>query len=235
MEIRMPKSQTEIKTVTPTPIDLATIQASIPDGVPQRTLTLISAARALTITTEDDYLEADLSLVRVRNARSGIATMLAEKVDSIIKPIRTGLDKLYKARRDIVADLDTPLEQAERIIKSKMADYQVERERARTAELTKLRPAPVVAGVSEAICIPAPAPVVATVPLKAAGSKVVITKKWRVTDLEALVKAAAEGKVTYLVVEANTEVLQGLFESDAAMFTMIPGVEIYDDTKIHGR
>ena len=97
---------------------------------------VIREANAIVITDQASYTAADLVLFKIRSARKTVAALIEDRVDSIIKPIRTGLDKLYEARRALIADLDTPLETAEKTAKRKMAAFQDE-ERRRAEETAR--------------------------------------------------------------------------------------------------
>ena len=97
---------------------------------------VIREANAIVITDQTSYTAADLVLFKIRSARKTVAALIEDRVDSIIKPIRTGLDKLYEARRALIADLDTPLETAEKTAKRKMAAFQDE-ERRRAEEVAR--------------------------------------------------------------------------------------------------
>ena len=120
---------TAVTAVLP-PDTLAVVRATGTDT----SATVIAEARAVSVIDARTYQSADLALFKIRSARKTIANMIEEKIDVIIKPIRAGLDKLYEAKRNLIAELDTPLEQAERSVKSKMGAWQEEQRRLREQE-----------------------------------------------------------------------------------------------------
>jgi len=100
--------------------------------------TATGAANAVVITDQSGYQNADLILFKIRSARRSVASLIESRLDTIIKPIRAGLDKLYEARRQLLADLDSPLEKAEKQVKQKMAAWQ-EAERHKREEAERLK------------------------------------------------------------------------------------------------
>lgn len=125
-------NMTNVTTTQLTDTDLVAIRQS---GL-SATDMVIREANAIVITDQTSYTAADLVLFKIRSARKTVAALIEDRVDSIIKPIRTGLDKLYEARRALIADLDTPLETAEKTAKRKMAQFQDE-ERRRAEETAR--------------------------------------------------------------------------------------------------
>ena len=118
-----------------TPTDLAEIRSF---GQQNVVSPATEAVTALVISDRSSYESADLILFKIRSARKTVATLIESRVDSIIKPIRAGLDKLYEARRQLLADLDQPLEQAEKQVKHKMSVYQAE-ERHKREEADRIK------------------------------------------------------------------------------------------------
>lgn len=100
--------------------------------------TAIGAATAVVIADQSGYHNADLILFKIRSARRSVASLIELRLDTIIKPIRAGLDKLYEARRQLLVDLDSPLEKAEKQVKQKMAAWQ-ESERRKREEAERLK------------------------------------------------------------------------------------------------
>jgi hypothetical protein len=96
--------------------------------------TAIEQAHDVIITDIVTYRSADSILSAVRKARKSVAWLIEERVDSIIKPILAGLDRLYDVRRTLIADLDAPLEIAEKDVKRKMATFQEAERRIREEE-----------------------------------------------------------------------------------------------------
>ena len=123
---------TNVTTTQLTDTDLVAIRQSGQSATDM----VIREANAIVITDQTSYTAADLVLFKIRSARKTVAALIEDRVDSIIKPIRTGLDKLYEARRALIADLDTPLETAEKTAKRKMAAFQDE-ERRRAEETAR--------------------------------------------------------------------------------------------------
>jgi ABC-type ATPase with predicted acetyltransferase domain len=63
--------------------------------------TAIEQAHDVIITDIVTYRSADSILSAVRKARKSVAWLIEERVDSIIKPILAGLDRLYDVRRTL--------------------------------------------------------------------------------------------------------------------------------------
>ena len=216
----------------------------------------------LAVIDDTSYHVGDRSLFDVRAARKQLASLIEQKVDPIIKPIRAGLDKLYEGRRTVLAELDKPLADAEGSVKMKMADYQAkQREAARQAEAKRLRDAAElerqaraaleVAKTSTSVgevraaletasqaqaqarsvrsAPPPPAPV------KGAASKTVVTKKWVVKDLSALIKAVAAGTVPEMVLTVDEDVMDAYWSEDRLTMVSWPGVGVIEQTTVTGR
>lgn len=113
-------------------------------------LTLMSPLRPLVdslkvIEDQDQYLEADLSLGRIANARA----ILKTKIDPIRVPLKVALDAAKQAMEGVKAlntELDGPLEEMETTIKSAMKTFKLmearqieERRLLETAEANRLR------------------------------------------------------------------------------------------------
>lgn len=222
----------------------------------------IADVLALSVIDNNTYHTADRGLFDIRANRKLIADLIEQKVDPIIKPIRAGLDKLYEGRRTVLAELDKPLADAEGSVKAKMADYQAkQREAARQAEAKRLRDAAElerqaraaleVAKTSTSVgevraaletasqahaqarsvrsAPPPPAPV------KGAASKTVVTKKWVVKDLSALIKAVAAGTVPEMVLTVDEDVMDAYWSEDRLTMVSWPGVDVVEQTTVTGR
>lgn len=209
------------------------------------------------VTDEDSYLHADVVLAKVRSTRKA----WNERMEAIIRPIRTGLDHIYALNRDV----DRPMELLETQVKKAMGDYKtqetrrlLDEQRAKDAEdqriaeelarvqeaEAKARTAPMrakLAAAREALenqqQIVAEEPV--ATPVQANHSTTRAVKKIRVTDLGKLLLAIVAKKVPMDVILVNQVMLNSYLklgpDNRSLPVSEWPGVETYDDTQIVGR
>jgi hypothetical protein len=134
-------------TFTPTPTLDTSVEVAIRNEVSVQADGLTFAISSLTIDNSDDYLIADELFGQIREARKRAEEIFAEKIRTpIIEPTRKALDALYRLERELTK---LPFEAPEKLVKSKMADWQRqereriehEREVARQEEMRKQRAA----------------------------------------------------------------------------------------------
>jgi hypothetical protein len=217
---------------------------------------VIDLAKDLVIVTEADYHTADdiLHKIKVIQKRAG------EPLEEVIRPVRQGLDGVYAINRAI----QDPLLDGEVIVKEKMRVWKIaemdrvrksreEEERRQREYQEQVRREQEAADKlrAEANQVPAPQPfevaqdatgevyaIPATPlpqPIRAASSTARQVKRWRVTDLELLVKAVELGMVPVEMVMVNVVAMNDLFKRDPAAVEGFPGVETYMDIQISGR
>lgn len=244
----------------------AAVSAVLPATTPQRLdktreegqaliLPLKETISTIDITGQDDYLQMDTALGRVRQARK----QWGERMERIIRPIRQGLEELYSLNREV----DKPLEQLELLAKSKMRDFKLEEQRqlraeedARQAEARRLREeAEAAQRKAEAAKAPAlkqkfdtAARVLEskadTVEFEESVAPVIgnqsssrAVKKPRVVDLDKFLAGVVQGYVPKdcLKIEVRASVLTRYYQEDPDGFESWPGVEVVDDIQISGR
>lgn len=218
---------------------------------------LTSEVVAITINTEDDYLQADVVLAKVRTAKK----TWVDRLEAIIRPARQSLDLLYDLNRDGVK----PLEKLEGQLKTAMADYKTQERRQleaaqRAKEEEDQRIADALQATQEAEAKARTAPMRAklaaarealenqqqaaaeepvSAPVQANHSTTRAVKRIRPTDMGKILMAIIAGKVPYDVVQVNQVVLNSYLkitpEAKYLPVTEWPGVEVYDDTQIVGR
>jgi hypothetical protein len=248
---------------TPTTTDatLARTEAAIVSVQPN-TSAAVAEATEIIVSDQASYLAADAVLYKIRSARAVVeARMNAELTDPIIKPARAALDALYALRQRLTDKLWTPLEQAERLVKGKMARWQAEEKRreaeaaeerrreanrlAQEADLAKRQAEQAKTetarqrSLEEARRLTEQAAEVRSVkaggPLKAAGSKITFRKVWRVTDMTALIAAVVAGEVPEIVLMVNADVMEEYWKQDRAVVSGWAGVSIQEETSVSGR
>lgn len=212
---------------------------------------------SITVDSEETYQDADRVLAKVRSTRKA----WNERMEAIIRPIRTGLDHIYALNRDV----DKPMELLESQLKTGMGAYKnaerlrLQAEQAeRDAEQQRLadeieekrlaeenaRTAPMRAKIAaareklqaaqEAIEV---TPVAAPVQANYSGARTV--KKIRLTDLFKLLLAVIARKVPADVIMVNQVILNSYLKTGPDNLYLPvsewPGVETYEDTQIVGR
>jgi hypothetical protein len=166
---------------------------------------------------------------------------IAESCDPVVKAANAAHKAAVKQKKD----LEAPLIEAERIIKDRMGKYADEEERkrredearlaaaqraaedeSRLREATALEEAGEHEAAEEVLSAPsvAPPPVMPRAVPKTEG--VSARENWsaRVTSMAALVKAVAEGKAPFGLVQATEKALNGLARSLKGSM-QVPGVE----------
>lgn len=99
--------------------------------ITERALTVPEQAKAITITTSDDYVRAGELLLVIKDIR--------KEIDATFDPI---IKKAHETHKEAVAQkkkVDAPLVEAEGIIKPRIAAYMAEQERIRREEEARLR------------------------------------------------------------------------------------------------
>lgn len=214
---------------------------------------LQSASVSLTIRTEADYQVADAMLAKVRTARK----TWGDRMERIIRPMRTALDEVYGLNRDV----DRPLEAVETTIKQKMKVFKLEEQRviqetaiAQQAEADRLRRE---AEEKEALAAKAKTaqmrgklaaqqerlqeriievesqPIQA--PVQANSSTTRPAKIIRVKDLLAFCGAIADGAIPHDIIEVKQGMLNKQYKDNPEEVAQWPGVTIEDDIQILGR
>lgn len=92
---------------------------------------IVTTATALAVSNAEDYTSAGEFLVQIKGVRKRIA-------DTFDKPIKDA----HAAHKSIIAakkEHDAPLEEAEKLVKEKMGEWQREQERKRREEEDRLR------------------------------------------------------------------------------------------------
>lgn len=208
----------------------------------------------LTVSNDEEYEQADHFLGRIRGARK----KWEERMEKIIRPIRTGLDELYALNREV----DKPLGVLESQVKAKMGDYKLiearriaEEEEERAAKTAKIvAEAEALARAAEAAATPqmtaklsaksehlmtkARAVITTEVsaPVQGANSSSRPQKKWRIKDAKQFFAAVADGTLELECALVNMPVMNRYFkDTPAEEFAAWPGIEVYDDIQIVGR
>lgn len=201
----------------------------------------------------DTYAVADALFGRIKKARR----TWTERMEKIIRPIRTGLDELYSLNREV----DKPLGKLEDAVEAKMKIYKLEEarqirdaERLQQAELDRLQRE---ADAKEAAALNArtaqmrgkleaarqriveQAEVVLTqeivAPVQGEKSSTRSLRLCRVSDLLAFASGVATGTIPTACITVNTPELNRQFKRDPTLVEGWPGVEGYDDVQIIGR
>ncbi len=222
---------------------------------------LLIRLQSLEIDDAESYRVADGMLVRVRDVRKAIM----EKMSTILDPAKEAVDaakRAYAASKAFSDELDAPLAQGEAQLRIQMKDYKNEernkaleaerearekadklqreadekRRREQAAPTAKLREK---LAQQRAELEDKADRAVASVPTvaKNQGSGTRVTRKYRVTDFEALVKAAMDPKsdVPMDVLAINKPLLDQYFRQAASAVEKWPGIEGYDDVTIVAR
>lgn len=191
-----------------------------------------------TIEDEDGYLAADKLFGRVKDARKA----WGGRMEEIIRPIRTGLDKLYKLNRDV----DKPLAALETLIEGKMKAFKLlearrvqqeleqaaaERERLLKQQAKTVSPTKQQDIAAQLESVEAFEPEV----VKGANSASRTVRKIRVKDLKALCQGIGDGLIPVEFVQAHMPAIHAAFKDDAETVESWPGLEGYDDVDIRSR
>ena len=210
---------------------------------------IISVAASLVVDTADQYHAADEILHKIKVAQKHLNVPF----DEILTQVRPGMDALYAIRRAV----ENPLLDLEVVVKEKMRVWQIrdrkriedenrERERITRENAAKEAAAAVVAQpmtppyprtmapmpIAESVTLfPTPAPL----PIQAASSSARVIKRWKVTDLELVVKAVGLGMIPVDVLTVDFIRVNQMFKDRPEDLAMWPGFELHDDIQIAGR
>lgn len=209
---------------------------------------LAAAVGALQVTNNEEYQEADTLLARIRAARK----TWGDRLEKIIRPIRTGLDEIYALNREG----DKPLAALEDGVKHKMKVFKLEEQRQlqaaqneqdrlnREADEARRRAeaaaTPQLAGrlMNQAARAEQKAQTVylnTPLPVAAAQSTTRPVKGIRVKDPIKFHKGIAEGYIPLDVTEVRQGKLNTYLKEDPEGVECWPGIEVYDDVQIVGR
>ena len=211
----------------------------------QKALTVKDQASALTISDKATYEKAAELLLSIKDLR--------KEIDATFKPIR---EKAHAAWKETIAQqsrVETPLIEAEAIIKPRMSAFLQEEERKRKAEEDRLRilaeKAEEERRLAEAIQaeedgdteeafaildeVPAyiPPPIVPKTVSTGGGIQLRESWSFRVENLSALVKAVAAGTVPLGAIQANT-VFLGQQARSMKGELRYPGVVVWSEKNI---
>ena len=222
-----------------------TVTTKAPEALALETEALPAKARMLSIADEATYKAAASFLTGVKALRA--------EVEATFGPMQRAA---YAAWQEVLGQrkrIETPMAEAERIVKAEVVRFQTEEERRRREEAARaaaearrvqeearLREAEALeaAGDREAADavleepeLPPPPP---PAPVKAYG--VAVREKWRarVTDKRALLQAVLDGKApldAVEVVQGALDKLAGVYKAELA----IPGVVAYRDDVVAAR
>lgn len=221
---------------------------ALPDSkqVEQQALAAVEQAKSISIVTDDDFQEAAGFL----NGLKAIQKAIDETFNDPIKAA-------YAAHKSIVAAKakhSEPVDQAERIIKGKLAAYQIEQERKARAEAERLAlearkkaedeqlaraQAMEASGQKEAaeaiLSEDTASPVIQARPTAKANG-VSFREKWcgEVTDLMTLVKAIAVGQAPLTLIQSNPTTVRQYAESTKGN-VKVPGVRFWVEKVVSGR
>lgn len=190
------------------------------------------------IEDEDTYHVADKYFGRVKTARKEWAGRMQE----IIRPIRQGLDKLYKLNRDV----DQPLAQLETRIEALMKDFKLkELQRVREEQEQADQEAARLRGLLENAKTPIKQQALAQQleeveawqpeTTKGENSSSRPSRKVRIVDLKAFAKAVGAGLIPEDVLLVHMPAVNRYFKDDAETVEGWPGVEGFDDIAIVSR
>lgn len=224
---------------------------------------LMTEVTALDITSADTYQQMDQLLFRARSGKKLIeeGPHGNDGTESMIRPIRQGLDRLYEFARTLKA----PFDRAEKLAKEKMGAWQeserrriaaeeeaaraearrkadiarqAEEEAARATSISQALAAQETAAAAREELDRANARLLSTAgqrPVRAAGSKVTVKTTWEVDDMEAFVKGVVAGKVPMIALAVNEEVVEAYFQKDRGLVSVWPGLRLKETTIISGR
>lgn len=206
---------------------------------------LESAAARTTVENEDDYENADALLTRIAKTEK----QWLERIDPPINHIRQGLDMLYGLKNDVAK----PLAALKVRIKGMMKDYKIEEQRriqiAETARIAEIRRLEAEASAKNTAGANAKSQLYKNKlqqqqleaaghlrGIKVSGSLTRTTKKWRITDLSALMAHVLEGdNIDLMALVQVCEVQMNAYfklQAPGAGKPWLPGVEVYEDIDI---
>lgn len=238
----------------------------MPDLVPKQTLikarteglalieSLRSRLKGFKIATPDDYSEGDLMLAEIQKAKKGWKVRIAEITD----PLKVAMDSV----KLLASDISKPYDEMEAQVKDEMKAFEVNRrrlemeadrrkqaaiekaqqeERERLAALEKARTKPMkdkireqVATVQQKMSDLQAEPTNTAV--KSAHSMVKTYKKWRVTDIRAVLIAVVNGELDIEMLEiSSVTVTQLMRDAQPPAGPWLPGIEVYEEIDISGK
>lgn len=213
---------------------------------------LRDAVEELTVTTEEEYQQADELLATIRQARR----QWAAEIEPVLTPLR-----LAKTAADALnRKIDVPLGELEASVKATMKDYKVQeaaeiaREQARIdaaqskiqAQLEDTAARELAAKTKQmrerlatkrthleeqAEAVEAEAPVA----IRAAHSSTRIISRWRIVDMDAFIKGVVSGAIPKGVLMLDYAFMNKHHLTGRDSMAGWPGCELYDDTVIVGR
>jgi hypothetical protein len=220
------------------------IDGSAPE-LEQKALTFGDRARALLVVDQQSYEIASELLLGIKDLR--------KQAEEHHRPMIDAAHKSWKATLDGLKKVDSPLAEAEGVIKPKIAGYLAEQERIRLeAERQAREEAERIAAealessieaaeaegataeeVQAIIQQPTVAPAVRVAPTVQRVSGVSMAKSYRaeVFDIRKLAKAVADGVVAATLIEGNQTALNQMARATKGSIT-IPGVRIIEEAGI---
>lgn len=207
---------------------------------------------SLTVVDAEGYLRADALFGRIKTARKS----WKERMEKIIRPIRSGLDELYALNREV----DAPLAKLETAVEGKMIAYkQEERRQLQAAENERIQreqeaqrkrdalaakeaaaktaymKAKLAEQVAEAEAEVAEAQQPVEEAVQGFHSSLKSKKVPKVTNHLAFVGGIAEGLIPADCITLNMTRLRAYYKEDPESVAGFPGVVIVDDDQIAGR
>ena len=196
------------------------------EEIGQKALTVVTQAQSLVIATEADYATADEILVGLATMKKSLDKLYGKVIDSARAAWKTALaekaryfdpvDTEYKALKARMGDFKLKMAQERQIIEEKLYQEAVSMKQAEAAANPEL--------AEEILSIPVAPVVLPNLPK----TETVFRTNWfvEVTDLNALVKAVAEGDAPLPAVMADEKYLGERARSDKEHFN-IPGCRAF--------
>lgn len=200
---------------------------------------LIEQAHQLQITDEDSYQIAD----SIRASLKAASKKWTDRLQLIIRPAYDTLQGLYNLRKEIVDPMDASAD----VVTNKMKEFkrleavrtrqEADAKTAKEAELRKKLEAATSIPVQRMMekRIEEVQNVIITAPVVAASSSTRTVKKWKVDNMQKLVRAVADSQVPIDILTLNSKVFEDYFRGDDKDKTAIsswPGILVYDDIQI---
>lgn len=190
------------------------------------------------IEDEDAYKIADGYFGQIKAARKE----WAERMEEIIRPIRDGLNKLYKLNRDV----DKPLADLESVIEKPMKAFQLRDLRRKQEEIDQANEeAARIQRLLDKAKTPAKQQELTQQleevesfrpeSVRAENSAARPTRKVRITDLKAFAIGVGSGLIPEDCLIVHMPALNRYFKDEAEMVEGWPGVEGFDDVSIVSR
>lgn len=217
-------------------------------------------ADSLEVLDDSSFAVADSYLVLLHNAQ----VRIEEKFSTALSPARETLDaakRTHKAIQDLMNEALQHIQDSQASLRSRMKEYRILearriemekrdreiQERKAQAELEVLQKREEsartesmrsrIASQREQLELQAAENMAArpeAIPVKVAGSTTRTVKKWRVTDIVALTRAALDptNPVPQSILGIDREALDYCFRTGQSAVAKWPGVEVYDDIQI---